>query len=118
MRKRNERSLVLFALIFVFACLLLTGGSRLIGHEGEDTSPPVRSVSAISAAISAMPASASEAGHAPVRGMDRQSTVRICAEDGVSLRTITISDANGNVLSSGTYMHAVYQAFSLGDGFV
>ena len=33
MRKRSERSLVLFAMIFVFACLLLSGGSRLIGHE-------------------------------------------------------------------------------------
>ena len=31
MRKRSERSLVLFSMIFVFACLLLSGGSRLIG---------------------------------------------------------------------------------------
>ena len=39
MRKRSERSIVFFAAIFVFVCLLFSGGSRLIGHEGGSPAP-------------------------------------------------------------------------------
>ena len=118
MRKRSERSLVLFALIFVFACLLLTGGERLIGHEGEENPAPARSVSTVSAALCAMPAPVAQSGHVPARETDGQRMVITRAEEGSLPRSFVLSDANGNVISCGTYMHAVYQAFTLGDGFV
>lgn len=118
MRKRSERWLVLFALIFVFACLLVTGGERLIGHEGEETPSPARSVSAVCAAFSAMPAPVSQSGHVPVRQTMGLRTVSVLADSAAAPRALVLSDANGNVMTCGTYMHAVYQAFTLGDGFV
>ena len=118
MTKRSERSRVLFAVIFVFACLLLSGGSRLIGHAGEDV--PVQMVDAamVSAAFSAAPAPLCQMGLEPIREAE---TIRDAGEnapehDAPAVRVAC--DANGNVLGSDSYLHAVYQAFSLGDGFI
>jgi len=117
MRKRSERSLVFFAVIFVFACLLFSGGSRLIGHEGEE-SVPVQSVSAAAAQFCAMPAPDAPVGHTPVLGIALRRELSQTHQQGDQPRALVCSDANGNVLGSASYLHAVYQAFSLGDGFV
>lgn len=118
MRNRSERSLVLFAVIFVFACLLLSGGSRLIGHAGEDVPMQMADVSQVRSALSAAPAPLCEMGLEPIREAE---TIRDAGEnapehDAPAVRVAC--DANGNVLGSDSYLHAVYQAFSLGDGFI
>ena len=117
MRKRSERSLVLFAVIFVFACLLLSGGYRLIGHE-EGMEGRIESVSAVTAAFSAVPAPQSETGQAPVDGTAVHRAAMVPPPDCAVIPARVVCDANGNVLGSLSYLRAVYQAFSLGDGFV
>jgi len=117
MRKRSERSIVFFAAIFVFVCLLFSGGSRLIGHEGEE-SVPVQSVSAAAAQFCAMPAPDAPVGHAPVLCAALRKVLSETQQQAEQPRAFVCSDANGNVLGSASYLHAVYQAFSLGDGFV
>jgi len=118
MRKRSERSLVLFAVIFVFACLLFSGGSRLIGHEVQDDLVQSAELSSVRAAFSAVPAPRAELGAEPVFEAIAQRTDRAEAPKSAAPRARIICDANGNVLKSRSYLHTVYQAFSLGDGFV
>lgn len=117
MRKRSERSLVLFAVFFVFACLLLSGGSRLIGHE-ERASVQIADVSGVAAAFSAAPSQRSETGVDPVHREASPREDKAEAPQGPAPCARVICDANGNVLGSVSYLRAVYQAFSLGDGFV
>jgi len=118
MRKRSERSIVLLAVIFVFACLLLSGGSRLIGHEGEESHVPVPSTCAVHSQLCAMPAPDAPVGHAPVLCAALRKVLSETQQQAEQPRAFVCSDANGNVLGSASYLHAVYQAFSLGDGFV
>lgn len=116
MRKRGERCLVLLTLLIVFCCLLLSGGSRLIGREGEETRPPL-SPAVLRSVLCSAPISAGETGclqkkEHPVRTQTADASIA-SDEPGISV----CSDANGNVLGRQTYLHTVYQAFSLGDGF-
>ena len=118
MTKRSERSIVLFAVVFVFACLLLSGGSRLIGHEGEELAVQMTDVSMAAAAFSAVPAPLCQMGLKPVC---ESETIRDAKTETLQKQEPPVCvacDANGNVLSGKPYLHAVYQAFSLGDGFV
>jgi len=118
MTKRSERSLVLFAVIFVFACLLLSGGSRLIGHEGEAIPVQMGDVSGGSSAFSAAPAPLCETG---LESGSQAETIRDARAETprhAAPAARVACDANGNVLGSRSYLHAVYQAFTLGDGFV
>ena len=118
MTKRSERSLVLFAMIFVFACLLLSGGSRLIGHEGEAVPVQRAGVSGVSSAFSAAPAPLFEMGLEPVHRAETIRDARAEAPGSAAPAARVACDANGNVLSGKSYLRAVYQAFTLGDGFV
>ena len=117
MRKRSERSFVLFAMIFVFSCLLLSGGSRLIGHE-EGEHVQLEDVSPVRAAFSAAPAPQGEMGLAPSGGTEDRIAAKAKAPGRESMPARVVCDANGNVPSGASYLRAVYQAFSLGDGFV
>ena len=117
MRKRSERSIVFFAAIFVFVCLLFSGGSRLVGHEG-GSPVPVQAAPLEGVLLCAAPAPLGETGHVSVRPDAPQRVVRT-QELGGLLRPVRVcSDANGNVLHACSYMKSVHQAFSLGDGFV
>jgi len=118
MTKRSERSLVLFAVIFVFACLLLSGGSRLIGHTVEDVPVQMADVSRVRTAFSAAPAPLCEMGIEPIQKAETIRGTRSETPKGAAAAARVICDANGNVLTCRSYLHAVYQAFSLGDGFV
>ena len=116
MRKRGERYLVLLPLLIVFFCLLLSGGSRLIGREGEEltlTHPPLT----LRSALCSEPAQAEQTGFDSAR--DRADGMQIAVAPIIHDEpdTSVCSDANGNVLRQETYLRAVYQAFSLGDGF-
>ena len=117
MRKRSERSIVFFAAIFVFVCLLFSGGQRLIGHEGERPAP-VQTASLEGAMLCAAPASLGETGHVSVRMDASQRVAREAGSQSVLRPVRVCSDANGNILHAESYMRSVHQAFSLGDGFV
>ena len=112
MAKKSERKLLLFVMLFAFACLLLHGGGRLIASE------EARPVSAIRAAICDAQVQRPQTGavalkSAAARRMHAAPAPQIQASD-----HSVPSDANGNVIASKTYMRAVYQAFTLDDGFV
>ncbi|MBQ2833824.1 MAG: hypothetical protein IJN79_05075 [Clostridia bacterium] len=116
MRKKCERSFGLLFAWIVFSCLLISGGSRLIGHNGE--AEEARAVHVVRAAISSAPVSYAESGVSERSHPDQAAKLTAYADGGSRPDTLVCSDANGNVLSAGTYLHAVYQAFALGDGFV
>ncbi|MBQ4264679.1 MAG: hypothetical protein IJB85_04125 [Clostridia bacterium] len=118
MEKKAERSIVLLAVLFVFACLLLSGGWRLIGTSCEASPDSVRQQMPVRAAITSMPAPCSELGAAPTRGQIALRFVAAPASENLNLSLCVLCDANGNVLAGKTYLHTVYQAFTLGDGFV
>ena len=118
MARKSARSMLLFCMLFAFACLLLGGGWRLVGTAQEDDLIPARPYASIRASFS--PAQARENERASV--VKGESTVqrmhRMPAQDHQALNHLVPSDSNGNVLAAGTYMRAVYQAFALDDGFV
>lgn len=118
MPKRSERSLVLFSMVFVFVCLLFSGGSRLIGGQIPEDPIEERPVSLVRAAFTGMPAPRAETGR--ISG-DEAAPLRERAAPAPHSPILTnrvTSDANGNVLGAQTYLRAVYQAFVLDDGFV
>ena len=116
MRKRGERYFVILPLLIVFSCLLLSGGSRLIGREGKEmVLPQVHSV--LRSALCSALAQRAETGYAPARACTDKVQTAAASMIHQEPDTAVCSDANGNVLRHETYLHAVYQAFSLGDGF-
>lgn len=117
MTKKSGRSLLLWCMVFAFACLLLSGGGRLIAG-GEEPMIPARPAASVRAVLSSAPPVRAQTG-ALVR--ERADSARMHAEPAPDHQTLTCSvtsDANGNVLMERTYMRAVYQAFTLDDGFV
>ena len=118
MRRRSERSLVLFAAIFVFACLLLSGGPRLIGHEETGSPTPCARESLPDARLCAMPAPQAELAVSLRSAAPLQRSAGAHSVQQHAPRAAAITDANGNILHGLSYLHEVYQAFSLGDGFV
>lgn len=118
MSRNNGRSLALVVVLLVFSCLLISGGSRLIGHTSECRTETIRVSWPVAAALSSVPESQGETALQAQRAfaLQRQSGAA-CAEDERPPACVC-SDANGNVLRCRTYLHTVYQAFSLGDGFV
>ena len=118
MAKKSERSLMLFCVLFIFGCLLLSGGWRLVGSRAQEESMQVRPFATIRAVLSGAIASRTETGMAVRRDQSAQRMQPVPAPQESILIHRVLSDANGNVLAGKTYMRAVYQAFVLGDGFV
>ena len=118
MAKRSEQKLLLVCVLFVFVCLLLSGGSRLIGSDVQVDPMPARSFASIRAVLSSPVERHAETGCAPGRSQSTQRVQINPAPENRSLQRIALCDANGNVIGEKTYMRAVYQAFVLGDGFV
>lgn len=115
-RLRIQNVFFAFALL-AFFCLLLSGGSRLIASP-ETMEPPMTAPVSVRASLVCAPQGETqilavwqENHHAQER------YTLICCERAVSM-VLPVTDANGNVLSHGNYMHSVYQSFALGDGFV
>ncbi len=118
MEKRSGRTLMLLSMVFVFFCLLLNGGSNLIAGPHEENAMPERPFPAIGAVLSSAPAPRMESGCVS-QGSQAHERLRAAPAPAHQVLTRPVqSDANGNVLASGTYMRAVYQAFVLDDGFV
>ena len=119
MAKRSEQKLLLVCVLFVFVCLLLSGGSRLIGSDDMQVDPmPARSFASIRAVLSSPVECHAETSCAPGRSQSAQRVQINPAPENRSLQRIALCDANGNVIGEKTYIRAVYQAFVLGDGFV
>ena len=118
MARRSERSLVFLLISFAFVCLLLSGGSRLIGAQGGKESMPQQGNSLVQAAFVSAPAPIAETGATHQREHCVQRHAQTPAPERPILTAIAECDANGNVLKGQPYLHAVYQAFALGDGFV
>lgn len=118
MAKKGERSLLLLCMLFAFACLLLSGGWRLVGSAQEDDLIPVRTYASIRTVLTNAGMRAEESA-SPVRRTPAAARMHVLpAQDHQALKNSVLSDANGNVLLGRTYMRAVYQAFALDDGFV
>lgn len=118
MARKSERSLVFLLLGFAFVCLLLSGGSRLIGAQGEEEPAPVQAASLVRAAFVSAPAPRAETGAAQMREHSVQRHAQTPAPEPPVLSGLAACDANGNVLGSQPYLRTVYQSFVLGDGFV
>ena len=117
MARRSERSLALLFVCFAFGCLLLGGGWRLIGTQGEENAMPGRATTLVRAALVSAPAPRAETGMTHPRAHSVQRHAKAPAPESLPLTARVRCDANGNVLSSMTYLRTVYQAFTLGDGF-
>jgi len=119
MRERNVRSLVLYAAVFVFLCLLLSGSPRLIGGQHSPAVPDgsARALSSIPVSFTAanMPQGESASPLQTRNLLARRETLNVSSPR--DLPVPVMCDANGNVLGQRSYMHEVYQVFSLGDGF-
>lgn len=118
MMKRSERSLLLVCMLFVFVCLLISGGSRLIGCELPEKPLQVRSLVSVCAELSQAAAQRIESVLVAWRVFSAQRMQTAAESQDRNLNHRAPSDANGNVLGGRTYMRSVYQSFALGDGFV
>jgi len=119
MERSCVRSLWLASALIVFSLLLVVGGPRLIGHADDYGTGVTVSAIPLSAAISQAPQRAEEEtglSNKPVSQMKRLASVPVQPDR--RLPAQVVSDANGNVLRCDSYLHTVYQSFSLGDGFV
>lgn len=117
MAKKSERTLLLWCMIFAFACLLLHGGGRLIAG-GEEPLIPERPVSAVRALLCNAPQPRPQTGAVTLKSAAARRVHTESAPDHRASDHSVPSDANGNVIASRTYMRAVYQSFTLDDGFV
>ncbi len=117
MTKKGERSLLLWCMLFAFACLLLSGGGRLIASE-DDPLIPTRPAASIRAVLCNPPVQLRQAGTVALKSVAQKRLHATPAPDHREADRSVPSDANGNVLLGRTYIRAVYQAFTLDDGFV
>lgn len=118
MNRGGVRSLALFAVLTVFSLLLVSGGPRLIGHAEEKGPKLIEVPVPRFVALSQAPQRAGETGLAGQGAQQLHRRFASSVRQGARPPLRVVSDANGNVLCRANYLHAVYQAFSLGDGFV
>ena len=118
MPRKREQSLVLALVCFAFLGLLLSGGSRLIGAQDRAKAATERADALQRASFVSVPAPKAETGTAHQRGPVVQRCVCARLQESPAPDSLAACDSNGNVLKSRSYLHEVYQAFVLGDGFV
>jgi len=118
MGRNGVRSLVLLSAMIVFSLLLAGGGPRLIGHADEYETGVMASVIPLRCALSQAPQGNGETGLLRQSGSQPQRRAMAVDRQYNPMPERVISDANGNVLRCSSYLRAVYQSFSLGDGFV
>ena len=112
------RSMLLAASLVLFACLLFSGGQRLIGCDA--AREQVVLVQPVQAALCAAPTyMQGEADGAQSTSSEQRAQDAALPAAGSCAQPRDIhADANGNVLASGvSYLRTVHQAFALGDGF-
>ena len=120
MKVRDGRSALLVGLFVAFVCLLISGFPRLIARTQEPCALP--DPATMRAAMIGAPAAQTggETGTSEMAAtMPRAERPKSCAMRLVGERALALRcDANGNVLGHRSYLHTVYRAFALGDGFV
>ncbi|MBQ2990970.1 MAG: hypothetical protein IJD60_06735 [Clostridia bacterium] len=118
MMNRSVRKMVFAAAVTLFVCLFLSGSPRLIaGREELPETRPLHSVCAVPSYLTNGTVRHEENGCASFGEQTLQRrpfSVVVRCQDPVNP---VLSDANGNVLGCRSYMHEVYQAFVLSDGF-
>ena len=105
--------------VLVFFSLLFHGGSRLIATQSNDYLPITPAESWFSASLtSSFARQRTELDIKPtvIKRTLAQNVSRNCVCE-VQF-PVPVADANGNILRGASYFRAVYQSFSLGDGFV
>ena len=118
MRRNGVRSLVLLSVLIVFSLLLVGGGPRLIGHADGDETGVIAAAVPLRAALSQVPQGHEETVLHRQSAPQPQRREIVSDQHDMHMPERVISDANGNVLRCVSYLRAVYQSFSLGDGFV
>ena len=117
MKKLQLRSVAFAFSLVAFAFLLMSGGCRLIGHQ-EGISPAKKEYVPLAGRICAAAVRGEEISFdSPQENIQRKAEAALPVSRANPCVSVC-SDANGNVLGGESYLHAVYQAFSLGDGFV
>ena len=118
MKKTSLQDVFFAFAIFVFLSLFITGGSRLIAMP-EPEEQEYKTTIRIEASLICPPQRVGES-FAACRQEEETSVsdAAYCYEYQEGFRRPLATDANGNIVMCGSYMHAVYQAFALGDGFV
>lgn len=120
MKKADVRSILLMILSASFICLLIAGAPRLIADADACASAEIPPMPVRMACLCSAPSPSQESGAQAVRSpLAAGRGELLCAPDPCRMgeRPGQNRDANGNVLLSGSYLHEVYQAFPLGDGF-
>ena len=118
MKKTQWQKMLLAFSLFVFACLLLGGGSRLIASD-EPVAPILPADSWLHASLTCPPSTQTNELQ---QRKTQENTLAVSTVLYLTDETMNPcspqTDANGNVLRQGSsYMRTVYQAFALGDGF-
>lgn len=118
MRKAPWQSMFFAIAMLTFFCLLLSGGSRLIAAPDEAAGAINPQQGWLTASLTCPPSPA-ESGAAVRQAEDKRTALSVIASAGCAAEAgrIPVTDANGNILRHASYMHAVYQAFALDDGF-
>ena len=117
MKNTHCRGMLLIAVVFVFSCLLLSGGSRLIASPDKPAEPVFPRESRLSASLTCPARVQTQELHEGKAQESRDAGEASPPFIAVHAPRPPQTDANGNILRQTSYMRAVYQAFALGDGF-
>lgn len=123
MQERMCRRSFLICFLFLFCCLVLTGGKRLIGNQYDENQASIPALNLIvdEAYLCSLPSINQETDKSNINHEKTlHSRLSLMAVDSVrgQRRPELQADANGNILGEKSYMRTVYQTFALGDGFV
>lgn len=118
MKRSLWRDVVFAAAMVVFFGLLITGAPRLIAASEPEINETASYIH-VKASLLCPPERAEQ-----YRLTFRQDTRKaeclfaVNTDHGEGYNRLPMADANGNIVTHCSYMHAVYQTFALGDGFV
>lgn len=119
--RRKTRFVGRFCLLGALLLVVFFGGGRRLIAGGEtEAAQRANPVASLSAALCSSPAQQTSSPSPFKARRDAENPERIC---GLSAQAAVVPplrgvDANGNVLTHRNYLHALYQVFALGDGFV
>ncbi len=117
MKRTSWQSVYFAAAMLVFMSLLITGGSRLIATPESEAREYTAHVHA-EASLICPPESVRESLVTGRQDEKFSADGAVACSECREIRRPLLTDANGNIVTYRSYIHAVYQAFALGDGFV
>lgn len=118
MRRGGVWGILFSGVLVAFACLLLAGMPHMIAGDGGSHAPPSAAAGRVALVSAPAPSSQTDGAKAEQTHAERQEeSVRAFVRLGLVPSVVLRTDANGNVLGHRSYLHTVYRAFALGDGF-